>query len=241
MATNWPLLVEVDCPEPRPDLGRVCVGADGTSWDRAYSTGWFDSVTNTVMPAPLPVTEGWSSNYSGLYARIPRSSYTLTTGSVWKQMEINAAGDYYLTATTLGTANTEWVRTTSSYVANQGWYISAYVPNWVDKSALPFLRVQWGYGSASTIELVFRGDGSCIVYKNGIQKGVYDQSDTNKNPGRSVTTSSAVGQRQVSLLMIPFKRRELLVTSTFGANFSHTFEDLNDTPGNTIVPSGSFA
>ena len=57
MATNWPLLVEVDCPEPRPDLGRVCVGADGTSWDRAYSTGWFDSVTNTVMPAPLPVTE----------------------------------------------------------------------------------------------------------------------------------------------------------------------------------------
>ena len=241
MATNWPLLVEVDCPEPRPDLGRVCVGADGTSWDRAYSTGWFDSVTNTVMPAPLPVTEGWSSNYSGLYARIPRSSYTLTTGSVWKQMEINAAGDYYLTATTLGTANTEWVRTTSSYVANQGWYISAYVPNWVDKSALPFLRVQWGYGSASTIELVFRGDGSCIVYKNGIQKGVYDQSDTNRNPGRNVTTSSAVGQRQVSLMMLPFKRRELLVTSTFGANFSHTFEDLNDTPGNTIVPSGSFA
>jgi hypothetical protein len=156
-------------------------------------------------------------------------------------MEINAAGDYYLTATTLGTANTEWVRTTSSYVANQGWYVSAYVPNWVDKSALPFLRVQWGYGSASTIELVFRGDGSCIVYKNGIQKGVYDQSDTNKNPGRNVTTSSAVGQRQVSLMMLPFKRRELLVTSTFGANFSHTFEDLNDVPGNTIVPSGSFA
>ena len=84
MATNWPLLVEVDCPEPRPDKGRVCVGADGTSWDRQFSTGWFDSVTMTAMPAPLPVTEGWSSNYAGLYARVPRSAYTLTTGSVWK-------------------------------------------------------------------------------------------------------------------------------------------------------------
>ena len=241
MATNWPLLVEVDCPEPRPGLGRVCVGADGTSWDRANSTGWFDSVTNTAMPAPLPVTEAWSSNYSGLYARVPRSAYTLVTGSVWKQMEINAAGDYYLTATTLGTANAEYVKTTASYVANQGWYISAYVPNWVDKSSLPFLRVQWGYGSASTVEMVFRGDGSCIVYKDGIQKGVYDQSDTNKNPGRAVTTASAVGQRQVSLLIIPLKRREVLVTSTFGANFCHMFEDLNDVEGNTILPSGSFA
>ena len=241
MATNWPLKVEVDCPEPRPGLGRVCVGADGTSWDRANSTGWFDSVTNTAMPAPLPVTEAWSSTYSGLYARVPRSAYTLVTGSVWKQMEINAAGDYYLTATTLGTANAEYVKTTASYVANQGWYISAYVPNWVDKSSLPFLRVQWGYGSASTVEMVFRGDGSCIVYKNGIQKGVYDQSDTNKNPGRAVTTASAVGQRQVSLLIIPLKRREVLVTSTFGANFCHMFEDLNDVEGNTILPSGSFA
>jgi len=241
MATNWPIKVEVDCPEPRPGLGRVCVGADGTSWDRANSTGWFDSVTNTAMPAPLPVTEAWSSNYSGLYARVPRSAYTLVTGSVWKQMEINAAGDYYLTATTLGTANAEYVKTTASYVANQGWYISAYVPNWVDKSSLPFLRVQWGYGSASTVEMVFRGDGSCIVYKNGIQKGVYDQSDTNKNPGRAVTTASAVGQRQVSLMIIPLKRREVLVTSTFGANFCHMFEDLNDVEGNTILPSGSFA
>jgi hypothetical protein len=241
MATNWPLKVEVDCPEPRPGLGRVCVGADGTSWDRANSTGWFDSVTNTAMPAPLPVTEAWSSNYSGLYARVPRSAYTLVTGSVWKQMEINAAGDYYLTATTLGTANAEYVKTTASYVANQGWYISAYVPNWVDKSSLPFLRVQWGYGSASTVEMVFRGDGSCIVYKDGIQKGVYDQSDTNKNPGRAVTTASAVGQRQVSLMIIPLKRREVLVTSTFGANFCHTFEGLNDVEGNTILPSGSFA
>jgi hypothetical protein len=241
MATNWPLKVEVDCPEPRPGLGRVCVGADGTSWDRANSTGWFDSVTNTAMPAPLPVTEAWSSNYSGLYARVPRSAYTLVTGSVWKQMEINAAGDYYLTATTLGTANAEYVKTTASYVANQGWYISAYVPNWVDKSSLPFLRVQWGYGSASTVEMVFRGDGSCIVYKDGVQKGVYDQSDTNKNPGRAVTTASAVGQRQVSLMIIPLKRREVLVTSTFGANFCHTFEGLNDVEGNVILPSGSFA
>ena len=113
MATNWPLLVEVDCPEPRPDLGRVCVGADGTCWDRQYSTGWFDNVTNTAMPAPLTVTEAWSSNYAGLYARVPRSAYTLITGSIWKQMEINAAGDYYLTATSLGTANTQWVQTTA--------------------------------------------------------------------------------------------------------------------------------
>jgi hypothetical protein len=241
MATNWPLLVEVDCPEPRPDLGRVCVGADGTSWDRQYSTGWFDSVTMTAMPAPLPVTEGWSSNYAGLYARVPRSAYTLTTGSVWKQMEVNASGDYYLTATTLGTANAEWVSTTASYGVNQGWYISAYVPNWVDASPLPILRVQWGYGGANTIELVFRANGSCIVYKNGIQKGVYDQSDSNKTPGRSVTSANAVGQRNIALMMIPFKRRELLVTSTFGANFSHLFEDLNDAVGQTIVPSGSFA
>ena len=241
MATNWPLLVEVDCPEPRPDKGRVCVGADGTSWDRQNSTGWFDSVTMTAMPAPLPVTEGWSTNFAGLYARVPRSAYTLTTGSVWKQMEVNAAGDYYLTATTLGTANAEWVRTTASYGVNQGWYISAYVPNWVDASPLPILRVQWGYGGASTVELVFRANGSCIVYKDGVQKGVYDQSDTNKTPGRSVTSASAVGQRNIALMLIPFKRRELLVTSTFGANFSHLFEDVLDSPGQTIVPSGSFA
>lgn len=38
MANAWPLLIEVDCPEPRPQKGRLIVAADGTTWDMAKSS-----------------------------------------------------------------------------------------------------------------------------------------------------------------------------------------------------------
>ena len=241
MATSHPLIVEVDCPEPRPVVGRLCVGADGTSWDRtnSESTVFFDSVTNTAFLAPLPLTAAWASNWSGLYARTALASYSLITPGVYKQVQISGAGDYYVTQTT---TTVEWVPTTASYGVNQPIYVSAYVPTWTDSSAIEVLRVQWGYGEVEQVEISFRANGTSIVYKNGEQKGIYDQTDTNRAAGRSVSSATSIGQRNIAICIIPFKRREMLVLTNFGTNFAHMFEDLDaDDQAPTVLPAGPFA
>ena len=116
MANSWNLVVEVDCPEPRPQLGRLIVAADGTTWDLAKSSNvWLEPSTLTLMLAPLPVTSAWRTTYAGNYARYQKTDYTLTTPASWKQMQIKASGDYYLQSLNV----TERATLTSAWSANQ--------------------------------------------------------------------------------------------------------------------------
>lgn len=238
MATTHPLLVEFDVPEPRPQKGRLAVAGDGTTWDMYYSSNvWQDPATLTVMLAPLPVTSAWATTYSGNYARYQKSDYTLTTPASWKNIQIKASGDYYIQSLNV----TERATLTTAWAANTGAYISMYVPGLKDSDKSIILKCGWGVGAAGSVEVWFAANGQALVYKSGVLVGSYDRGDSNVAP--NVGTQSPKSQRSdfVSFMIIPGRRREIIVTSSNGTNFAHVFGDLDPLIANTILPNAQFS
>jgi hypothetical protein len=238
VATSWDLKIEFDQSEPRPVKGRLIAAADGTTWDMAKSSGvWLDPATLTVMLAPLPVTSAWRTTYSGSYARFQKSDYTLTTAASWKNIQIKASGDYYLQSLNV----TERATLTTSWGANTGAYLSLYVPSLKDTDDTVILKAGWGVGAAGSVEVWFTASGKAAVYKSGVQVAVYDRNDSNISPTAGSASTAGVNSEFVTYMMIPCRRRELLVVSSSGIAFSHTFSDLDPSVVNTITPAAQFS
>jgi hypothetical protein len=238
MANTHPLKIEVDCPEPRPQKGRLIVAADGTTWDLAKSSNvWLEPSTLTLMLAPLPVTSAWRTTYAGNYARYQKTDYTLTTPASWKQMQIKASGDYYLQSLNV----TERATLTTAWSANQPAYISLYVPGLKDSDDTVILKAGWGVGSAGSVEVWFAANGSAQVYKSGSLVGTYQRNDSNIAPQANAVYLSSVASDFITIMMIPCRRRELVVSTSTGLSFSHVFSDLSALTANTIVPAAAFS
>ena len=240
MANVHPLLVEFDVPEPRPQKGRLMVAGDGTvyGFDITSSVNvWQDPATLTTMLAPLPVTTAWQTTYSGSYARYQKTDYTLTTSAKWKQMQIKASGDYYLQSLDV----TERVTLTSAFSANQAVYLSLYVPGLKDSDKSVILKAGWGVGSAGSVEVWFAANGTAQVFKSGVLVGSYERGDSNIAPTVGASTSKSSRSDFISIMMIPARRRELIVATSNGTNFSHVFSDLDPAISNTIVPAAAFS
>jgi len=238
MANIHPLLVQFDVPEPRPQFGRLMVPLDGTKVDLTNSNNiWQDPATLTMMLAPLPVTPAWRTTYSGSYARYQKTDYTLTTAAKWKQMQIRASGDYYLQSLDV----TERATLTTAFSANQPVYLSLYVPGLKDTDKSIILKAGWGVGSAGSVEVWFAANGSAQVYKSGVLVGSYDRGDANIAPAVGTTASKSNRSDFISIMMIPARRRELIVATSNGTHFSHVFSDLSASTSNTIVPAAAFS
>jgi len=238
MANAWPLLIEVDCPEPRPQKGRLIVAADGTTWDLSKSSNvWLEPSTLTLMLAPLPVTAAWRTTYAGNYARYQKTDYTLTTAASWKQMQIKASGDYYLQSLNV----TERATLTTAWSANQPAYISLYVPGLKDSDDTVILKAGWGVGSAGSVEVWFAANGSAQVYKSGVLVGTYQRNDSNIAPQANAVYLTSVASDFITIMMIPCRRRELVVSTSTGLAFSHVFADLSPATANTITPAAAFS
>ena len=230
MANIHQLKVEFDVVEPRPQFGRLMVALDGTKIDLTNSSNiWQDPATLTMMLAPLPVTAAWSTTYSGLYARFQKTDYTLTTPAKWKQMQIRASGDYYLQSLDV----TERATLTTAFSANQSVYLSLYVPGLKDTDKSVILKCGWGVGSAGSVEVWFAANGSAQVFKSGVLVGSYERGDSNIAPAVGAQTAKSSRSDFIGIMMIPARRRELLVTTSDGTNFSHVFDDL--TPASKIT------
>ena len=238
MAIAWPLLIEVDCPEPRPQKGRLIVAADGTTWDMAKSSNvWLDPATLTLMLAPLPVTAAWRTTYTGNYTRYRKVDYTLTTAAKWKDLQIRAAGDYFLQSLDV----TERATLTTAWSANTGAFVALYVPSIKGSDDTVVLKAGWGVGSAGSVEVWFTASGKASVYKSGVLVGVYDNNDSNIAPQAATSASNGIAGQFVTVMMIPCRRRELLVVTNFGLSFSHVFADLSALTSNTILPAATFS
>jgi hypothetical protein len=238
MANAWPLLIEVDCPEPRPQKGRLIVAADGTTWDMAKSSNvWLDPATLTLMLAPLPVTAAWRTTYSGNYTRYRKVDYTLTTSAKWKDIQIRASGDYFLQSLDV----TERATLTTAWDANTGAFLALYVPSINGSDDTVVLKAGWGVGAAGSVEVWFTASGKASVYKSGVLVGVYDNNDSNIAPQAATAASNGIAGQFVTVMMIPCRRRELLVVTNFGLSFSHVFADLSPLIANTILPAATFS
>ena len=238
MATIHQLKVEFDVVEPRPQFGRLMVALDGTKIDLTNSSNiWQDPATLTMMLAPLPVTPAWSTTYSGSYARYQKTDYTLITAAKWKQMQIRASGDYYLQSLDV----TERATLTTAFGVNQAVYLSLYVPGLKDTDKSVILKCGWGVGSAGSVEVWFAANGSAQVFKSGVLVGTYERGDSNIAPAVGAQTSKSSRSDFIGIMMIPARRRELLVTTSDGTNFSHVFEDLDPGLQNNILPAAAFS
>ena len=238
MATTWPLTVEVDCPEPRLPYGRLVVGADGTCWDVDASTNvWVDPVTNTAMLAPLPVTSAWATTFTGNYARLRKTDYTLTTSANWVEVPVNNVLNIYLQSK--GTP--ELVKTTATYSANQPFFVSAWVPGLKGMHKAVIIDVYLGVATSGEMILRFRADGSVELWRGGVMVQRSDRSASNLSRGNMGVYTWSPNQQFVSMLIIPCRRREILIVTDYGLCCSFADDALDVASNtNTITPSGQF-
>jgi hypothetical protein len=189
------------------------------------------------MLAPLPTTAAWRTTYAGNYARFQKTDYTLPTAASWKQMQIKASGDYYLQSLNV----TERATLTTAWSANQSAYLSLYVPGLKDSDDSTILKAGWGVGSAGSVEVWLGANGSAQVYKSGVLVGSYQKNDSNIAPTANVAFLSSVNSQFITIMMIPCRRRELVVVASNGLAFSHVFGDLSALTSNTITPAAAFS
>ncbi|MBK8246569.1 MAG: hypothetical protein IPK85_04095 [Gemmatimonadetes bacterium] len=239
MSTSWPLVVEVDCPEPRMDLGRLAVAAEGQSWDIAASSDiWVDPVTNTAMLAPLPTTAEWATTFTGDYARLRKADYTLTTSADWVETIAGASGDYFLQ----NKGTNELVRTTATYPINQPWFFSVSVPGMKGMNKRVILDAYLGYGVAGEVILRFRSDGSVELWQDGVMQDTSQRSASNLARGNNTPYFFSMGAQHCSIMIIPCRRREILIVTNYGLACSFTDIALpEDGATNTITPAGPMA
>jgi hypothetical protein len=233
-----PLKVELDNPEPRVKLGRLSVPLDGTLWDTSQGEDWWiDPITRTLMSAPLPITEAWETNFSGHYARFGLSDYTVATPSNWIEVGRRAAADKYIEG-----ISGDLVRTSALMLSNQPIFLSFYVGGVQSIGDKSVMVCGWGEeNSENSVWLRFRGNGTVVVYKSGEIVGTYSLEGGLVDPGAIKNFGGSVAGKTVEVMLIPFRRTELLVVTNNGTGFSHRFTDLNfDLTTNVITPNDYF-
>jgi hypothetical protein len=234
------LLVQIDCPEPRVRKPRQIVSADGTSWDLEASEGvWVDPVTKTLMLLPAPLSEDWTDTFTGDYYRFHKSDYTLTTSAAWKENHRGTTGNVFLEN---NGAVGEIVKTTASFPANTPFFVSAYISSFEKLSESAVLVCGWGTpGDADCISLRVRANGSLALYKGSTFIGSGAIEDGLTPSGSLKKTSNAVGGKVVSLLLLPMRRREIVVVTDFGTGGRILRPDLSGlATDNEITPAGPF-
>lgn len=244
MATNWPLSVEVDIEEPRVVTPRYVVSGEGSTWatDKSTTGIFVDAVTGTAMLAPLPATAAWKTSYTGNYARYRLTDYNaFTTPGNWTEMTVKNAGDYYITSK----GDYQLAETNVLLPMNQPMYVSFFMSGTKDASKNLVFECGWNFTEVTQTGIGVYGNGAIDVTRGGLVQEKYDSTKGDIRPGGMKLYSSSPANTYVSLLLIPCRRRELLVLSNYGTNFSHAFNDLDldvpyDQNTNAITPAGYF-
>jgi len=152
-------------------------------------------------------------------------------------MQIRSSGDYYLQSLDV----TERATLTTAFSANQAVYLSLYVPGLKDTDKSIILKCGWGVGAAGSVEVWFAANGTAQVFKSGVVVGTYERGDSNLAPAVGAQTSKSSRSDFIGIMMIPGRRRELMVTTSDGTNFSHVFDDLDPSIQNNVLPAAAFS
>lgn len=225
-----------------PDV-RAAIGLYGWSARWGTLTGndfatWLDRITGTLMLTPLPLTAAWQTTATGSYARLLKSDHTFADATKWLENNKNGTAATHLTLvdSTAGTSDRSGV-TTTTWPKNRPFYISVYAHSWGSGKA-SLLECGWNGSAtgAAGVSVRLYTDGSVEVWKDNAQVG----GGSVAQQGAQAQPANASG-RWVSLILIPFRKRELLVMSDLGGAFVHTFDDLvEDAPDPTITTASKF-
>lgn len=199
--------------------------ADGSSgrvlgWDPVQiSNCWWDPVTYTGMLKPAPLLEAWRTTFTGIYARLQKSDFTLDDSSNWSNVAgAGGSTDYVLYKST---ATNEGGITSTTWDKNRGFYIKLFSFNGANER---FPQLKFGWNSTKSDAAGVSG----ILYANGdvdIQK---DGELVGQGSISGARGSSSLQNQDVGLLLIPCRGRDLLIISDQGNGFQHTFEDIDE-------------
>ena len=212
---------------------------------------WVEPARLTAMLMPAPIYSDWTSSTTGICAKYGYSDYTLsdTTAAHWLAHSPDTAGGFLQYS--VATGNTSGVYgSLPTQPTNQGMVVELFWNN-TTASTGPAFECGWsntGNGSVG-VSLRFYLNGQVEIWKNGGLVGtgsitVNEQSgkDAYGNQGYILYGQLAATARgYVTIMLIPYRDRELLVHSSAGGAFAHVFLDLAEgVADQTITDNAAF-
>lgn len=206
---------------------------EGWEWRNSLSSNvWVDPVNFTLMLIPAPLTPEWQTTSTGIYARLVAGDFSFATAASWTDSIKNGGASSFVTC--LDATLSEVGITTTSWAKNRAFYLGFYASNW-GNDRFRQLSCGWNDTGDENVGVVFDfySDGDYECYKDGVfvASGKY-------TGGRSKSQTS---NTFVSLILLPYRQREILVYSNYGHGESVIFDDiLEDDPDPTITSAGKF-
>lgn len=175
---------------------------------------WCDPLTKTLMLRPMALKDEWTTTTTGIYARFRLAGYTLTAGgtAAFKESQFAVSGDWWTEAESgdLTADADRLVVTTASLAKNEGVLLQWFA---FGTGTQAFVQMECGWGgnahTTADLSLRFYSGGQVEVWWRGrlVKTASIGSSGTTEQ-------SEAAGvdaNRFVGVLLIPWRRRELLV------------------------------
>lgn len=224
-----PILVSIDTEQARIKRDRIGTLVAGEDWNVAFAYDVIvEPVTQTLMLAPLPLTDAWRTSHTGDYARFAMADYSLITPSKWAEGDkVGDGHSNYLYSLDVN----EVVQTTSTYGANRGIYLSFFASSSGNER---HVQIEFGWGDPGVyvqgVSCRVWSDGHVEVWKDGYYVG------TGSISGRADDQQQHLALKTTDIYAVPYRNRELLIFSNQGGAFRHTFDDLEENVSNIITP-----
>lgn len=236
-----PVIVTFDHAQQRISRDRLGILAEGSypaerggrvsGFDIANSSNiWQDPVTFTAMLQPTVLDfDTWNTTNSGAYAKYATTDLTFSDPSGWGDGDTSGGVGWI----TKYACSDDMLFTPTQANINQPIWLAWFSFGAGDD----FVVLECGWSDTGIegdgVGLRFYQSGKVEVWKDG------NYLAEGKISGSS--TLQAVTEQWIGVMLIPFRRRELLIYSSRGAGFSHLFSDLDeDGTVQEIVPATKF-
>jgi hypothetical protein len=220
------LTVSIDTAQTRVRQKGLFTLADYETWDENLSSPdvYKEPLSGWAMLRPRPFYGDWYTSTASPYDKLGVSDYSGLTAANWQEEDrTGIGGGKYLTLKDGGSASFgETAVTTTTWGKNRGFYVGFYAFS----EGSDYLALQCGWSNtgntAENVRVDFYTGGQALVYNDGvlIHRG---------SVGRSIQNEL------VEVLLIPWRRRELLVLTPFGEGFSVVFDDIEQGSSDPIV------
>lgn len=212
----------------------VFASIQGFGWDGKFSqpATWIEPLTHTLMLRPMSRYFGWQATNTGIYAKPAFSAYEFETSGNWAAAQvIDGGGQTFCQAK--ASTNPGWIRTVTAPGKNRGVNVALF-----------------GYGAGEYAEIAQFGwddtdttfDGSALGFRL-YSDGVIEVYKAGEYVGQGKIGIGTSGAKNVPLefLLLPMRKRELLVLGMGNDGFRIVFDDILETDTSpTITPAEKF-
>ncbi len=205
----------LDYDQRRVKRDRVAVTALGREWDHwVYEDTFIDPVTDTLMLQPSSTYPLYHASNSGIFAKLAKADYTLTTGSNWVEEagQSPADGPYLVNKDGVN----EPVQVTDPIKRNRGFCLSIFSYN-AGVSGNGTI-IEFGVNATAEEGREFRlyRDGTLEYWLNDVfQKVIKLQLPTNR--------------QYIDLTVIPMRKREILFLTSRTTGAVLVLDDILET------------